>query len=144
METVKHTFRMQINPEPKPPTTSFTGLSHSGPPPLCPNYPRAGYQRTRDISMPQSPPILFKLANPKRAYLPCLAHCPPRKQQWRLLPTFSPCFLYLLTDGGASLGGPQGVWCPLFLGTEKHTILNSSCLLFCWCHYTWIIIKPTF
>lgn len=114
------------NPEPTSPTISFAGLLHSGPLFFCPQYSRTRHQTTQDNSYsPKELLKLFKLANPKSAYLdsPVPSYGNHDKGP-------RPCFPLLLLPVDPFWGFSMWPWmlgvpCLLFPGNCRYKLLPS-------------------
>ena len=95
----------QATQSPHPPTTSFMGSTHSGPPVLIPRY-----QTTGGNLLPE-PDVVIQ-SSPSQGGLPCLTVPSHRDHKKDSRP--GSLLLRLLTDPGASLCGLPCCACPLF------------------------------
>lgn len=110
----------------------------SWPPPLMSHCapvlstPGPGTRWLETAPMWQSPLKVFLLANPNPAYsvLPVPSHGNHKKGSCPHFPPIPPPVWPCL--GGMPLA--LGIW-------EENSLFNGRCLLICWPHYTWKIIK---
>ena len=119
----------------------LTGLSHSGPPSLIiwgPSTRLLGF-----APVPQSPLKLLQLASRKPDSPPCLVFSTEATVK---APAVVTPFLLPLTSTGAPLCDlPRGRG-PLLLRSVSvtHCLSNGSCLLVCWFHHHWMVVKPIY
>lgn len=127
----EHTFYMKTDQAKHQTLPLLSSLSGHCPPTLITSEPVARQQRL--VSMSQSLLKLFKLAS---HFLLCLTLSSHRNH-------ISP-HCGFVTDPDMALKGM--VW-PVPSSWEQWVtsyLFNGNCLLICWPHHTWTLIKPTF
>lgn len=123
------------DPEPRPPTTSFTELLYSRPPWFCRSTPGPGSRQLWTAPTPQSLLTLVKLNNPKPAYL---ALSVPSRGNYHK--DSCPWFPSLLLHPGYCGASPCG---PAWLGASpSFGICENNKLSFQWQSSPDLLVSP--
>ena len=129
-------------PTPSPPPTWVLTLWPIIPLPQSPSRPST--RQSGRVPMPQNPMKLFIVADPKLAYsYLTFPSC------WNHKKASDPCFPHILLASWLTLvlfhvalhGNACSYTWDLWL---INYFLKGNCVLICWPHHTWVIIKPMF